>query len=876
MSSGLWNKIDELFQSACEFNGEERAVFLAEACGGDEALRAEVESLLAYHDKSAGVIDSSAVEKVLQLIGDGNHEAERRIGPYKTIREIGRGGMGTVYLAMRDDDQYQKQVAIKLIKPGMDADSVIQRFRTERQILANLEHPNVARLIDGGSTEDGRPYLVMEYVEGRSISEYCDVEQLSIEERLRLFLTVSAAVQFAHQNLVVHRDIKPSNILVTSDGVPKLLDFGIAKLIDPGISESSAQTATVLRVMTPEYASPEQVRGLPITTASDVYSLGVLLYELLTGRRPYHITSKSPAEIERVICTVEPEKPSRAISGQSSVVSALAPPPIAGGPKSHSFNPPAAASGSDLKSLRGDLDNIVLMAMRKEPQRRYVSVAQFADDIRRHLDNLPIIAHQDTFSYRSAKFIRRHKVAVAAAAVIALTLIAGVLGVFWQARIAGRQARIAAQERDRARLETAKAERAKEFLQDTLGFADQNWMASTNGKGPEATIGEALQQASEHAESELADQPDVLAGVLATVGTVYMNQAKFDLAEKYMRRSLELVRNVDGDDSPQTAKSMADLGYVLTLKGDYSGGQTLFQEALTIYHKHFAEGSVRPVWLAATLDILGEVKVATGRPAEAETLLRESLSLSPRISGKDRVNVGQAFAVLAQARVTQGDLDEGETLYRNAIAEYRKLPGTERPEVADALSNFGDLLKTKGKYAESESTLRQALEIARRLNGDNSPRVAIASGYLAQLLYLKGDYEGAEEAANKSLAICKQLLPQGHNGFASPMTILGLIMNKTGRSIQAESILRQALAIRERVLAKGAWQIAATQGALGECLTSQKRYAEAEPLLIQSYDVMKQTQGEQNPRALEARERLVKLYEAWGKPDLAARYRPSP
>lgn len=867
MSANRWQRIDQLFHSALECASDERGPLLATACADDHELRAEVEALLVAHAKAGGVIDSPAFAEGLLILHEQEPVPDGRIGSYKIVREIGRGGMGAVYLAIRDDEQYQKQAAIKLIKRGMDADFVIQRFRTERQILANLEHPNIARLIDGGATPDGQPYLVMEYVEGQPISSFCDRGQLSLTERLNLFLTVCAAVQFAHQNLVVHRDIKPGNILVTPDGVPKLLDFGIAKLVDPAHADPGEQTATHLRVMTPEYASPEQVRGQTITTASDVYSLGVLLYELLTGCRPYRITSKTPAEIERVICEVEPEKPSHAVIARSSVSS-----------DGKAATDKEAADDPEFlihnrKSLRGDLDNIVLMAMRKEPKRRYVSVAQFADDIRRHLDGLPIIAHKDTVSYRGAKFIRRHKVAVAAVTLIALTLIAGVLGIFWQARIASRQARIAAQERDRARVEAAKAERTNEFLQDTLGFASQNWIAGPNGKGPEATIGEALAQASEHAESELADQPAVLAGVLSTIGTAYLNQAKFDLAEKYMRRSLELERKVDGDDSPQTARAMDDLGSVLTLKGDYGGAQTLFQDALTIYHKHFAEGTVRPVWLVATLSNLGLVKIAAGKPAEAETLLREALNLAPQITGKDRVNVALAFAHLAQARVSQGDLEEGETLYRSALEEYRKLPGAERPEMADALSSLGELLRTKGKYAESESMLRAALEVARRLNGENSPRVAIALSYLGQLLYLKGDYAEAEEAANRSLALCRELLPAGHPGYAGPMTTLGLIMNRTGRSIQAESILRQALAIRERVLPKGHWQIAATQGALGECLTSQKRYAEAEPLLIQSYDAVKQTQGEQNPRTLEARERLANLYEAWGKPIEAGRYR---
>jgi len=410
-----YHRVKELFHSALELEPDERAAYLDATCDGDDSLRAEVESMIGCHAQAESFIEAPAFELAADLLAHAEMESieGKHIGPYRIIREIGRGGMGTVYLAARDDDQYQKQVAIKLIKRGMDTDFIVQRFRNERQILAHLDHPNIARLLDGGATEDDLPFFVMEYIDGKPINEYCKFHELPAPNRLRLFLSVCSAVSYAHQNLVMHRDLKPGNILITADGSPKLLDFGIAKLLNPELSgQTIDHTATVLRLITPDYASPEQVQGGTITTASDVYSLGVLLYELLTGHRPYQFKSRSPAELEQVICRLEPVKPSESAAG-------------ADGQDSDSKTS-LQIDIHDRKLLRGDLDNIVLMAMRKEPHRRYSSVEQFAEDIRRHLDGLPVIARKDTFSYRASKFIRRNKVGVAAAAAICLTLVAGI------------------------------------------------------------------------------------------------------------------------------------------------------------------------------------------------------------------------------------------------------------------------------------------------------------------------------------------------------------------------------------------------------------------------------------------------------------------
>ena len=375
--------------------------------------------------------------------GPSDISQDGRLGPYRLIREIGHGGMGTVYLGVRADDAFQKRVAIKVLKRGMDTDSIVRRFRHERQILASLEHPFIASLLDGGSTPDGRPYFAMEYVEGQPIVDYCDTHRLDTAARLELFRHVCSAVQYAHQNLIIHRDIKPANVLVIAEGTPKLLDFGIAKLLNPELAgQTLAPTAPGLQLMTPEYASPEQVRGDAVSTATDVYSLGVLLYELLAGRLPYRLTSRAPADIVRIVCESEPMRPSTAITS----IDPEPPGEAATRSEPHHASKSTAAwkptrrltvdADRLRRQLAGDLDNIILKALSKEPRRRYASVDQFSEDVRRHLAGLPVIARKDTWGYRTTKFVRRNRAAVVTLAATFAVLVAGIIGTTWQARVA--------------------------------------------------------------------------------------------------------------------------------------------------------------------------------------------------------------------------------------------------------------------------------------------------------------------------------------------------------------------------------------------------------------------------------------------------------
>jgi serine/threonine-protein kinase len=821
MEQDRWRQVEEVVQAALDCEPEQRSALLDAACTGDEALRREVESLLAA-SRDSDFTEAPAFQDAIRLLGNKKPLAGRHIGPYRVTRELGQGGMGEVYLAARADEAFEKQVAIKVIQRGLGTESMIQRFRAERQILASLDHPNITRLLDGGITEDGLQYLVMEYIEGEAIDQYCQKRNLGIAERLTLFLQVCAAVHYAHQNLIIHRDIKPSNILVTAEGVPRLLDFGIAKLLNP-TAQTNGATLTGARLMTLDYASPEQVSGQIITTASDVYSLGVVLYELLTSAKPHRLDGKTPAQVEHAICAEESAHPSEV-----------------GG-----------------RGLRGDLDNIVLMAMRKEPQRRYASAEQLSDDIKRHLANLPVIARADTRRYRTAKFLRRHKAGVAAAAVLVSTLTAGIVATAWQARV--------------ARLEASKAQRINTFLQDILGFANTGWESSNLLKNPDAKISEAVELAASRAQAELADQPEVLAEMRRTIGTVYIGQGRWREAEQILRAAYEAQVRLYGPDHHEVAETGQALGWALNQEGDFAESERILRAAANTFRK---EVQRRPdlFGLVSTLGTLGALFELKGDVRAAESYYREALQYSSNVTGKERAMVAILDTNLGNLSFRRGDLDAAERLQRAAVEEYRKLPAGNYAELGVSLAYLGTVLMRKSRFAEAEPLMREGLEIERKLLGNMHNYTAIDLIALGDLLYYKGDYRAAEDAAKEALHIYEKTLPKGNGSFAAPLVQLGLILNKTGRSLEGESDVREALAILHLLLPAGHQSIAATEGALGECLTTQQRFAEAEPLLLRSYAARKSNLGEQDPRTMEARQRLTILYGAWGKSEEAARY----
>ena len=661
MQPERWRQIEEIVQSAIDCEPGSRPALLNSACGEDVELRREVESLLALHGNS-GFTKVSGFEDAILVLEQRNEELSegRRIGAYRVLREIGRGGMGSVYLASRADDAFQKQVAIKIIRRGLDTDDIIHRFRSERQILATLDHPNIARLLDGGTTEDGLPYLVMEYIEGEPIDRYCDQRKLTIPERLRLFHGVCAAVSYAHQNLVIHRDIKPGNVLVTKEGVPRLLDFGIAKLIAPGTAGN--QTLTGLRPLTPEYASPEQVRGETITTASDVYSLGVLLYELLTGQKPHRLANATPARVERAVCAEEPERPSASAG------------PVRGRP------------------LRGDLDNIVLMAMRKEPQRRYGSVEQLSEDIRRHLEGLPVKAHADSWRYRAGKFVSRHGAGVAAATLVVLSLVAGMVATAWQARL--------------ARSERARAERQFNDVRGlTTSFLFEFHSAIQNLPGATPARKLLVQRALEYL-SKLAEEAH---------GN---RRLQLELAEAYLK-----VGDVQGNP------------YEPNL-GDTQGAAKSYGKALEVsraFTQTVPPDAEARRYLARSYKSLGEVLPVLGNPSEALVNFRQAAGILESLTADNRENA-QLRLELASCYQETGDL-QGQPGIQNlgdqagALESYGKALGIYQALVADDAGNrtarrgvavvkirIGDLQSARDELRGSQQSYRDALEIMEQLS----------------------------------------------------------------------------------------------------------------------------------------------------------------
>ncbi len=859
MEANRWQQIEELFGEALHLAVGERGDFLAAACGRDDALRREVEALLVAHQRAGEFIQAPAVDDAIRLIkrSDTPLAQHYRLGVYEIIKEIGRGGMGAVYLAARADDEYRNYVAIKLIKRGMDSEDILRRFRNERQILASLNHPNIAKLLDGGTSQEGLPFFVMEYIEGQPLIEYCDTHKLSTAERLRLFREICAAVQHAHQNLIVHRDLKPNNILITAGGTPKLLDFGIAKFLNPTLAlQTLAPTATLMRLMTRDYASPEQVRGLPVTTASDVYSLGVLLYKLLTGHHPYHFKTPQPQEVERVICESVPEKPSAIVTRTATIETATG--------ETLNITPDIVSrtrEGQPDKlrhALTGDLDNIILMAMRKEPQRRYTSVAEFSEDLRRHLEGLPVKAAKDTFRYRAAKFIKRHRVGVVAAALVLLSLVAGILATSWQAQ--------------QARQEKAKAEEIKNFIERTLNYSNPH--SSLSGKNiKETTVSEVLDEAAKRLESgEFANQPEIKAELEQIIARCYYGQGKYALGAKHLQEFILLQRQLYGDKHPKTLIALTSWAGLLFDKGEMLESEKIYHQVLPLMREEQKKGSIKAGDLALALNNCAYLRRTQGDSREAEFLFREALALDAQIPEELRYINATTRSTLASTLADQGKFDEAVQTAYQAVAEYRQRGDLTNPSYGFALTILGGFLTEKGDYVEADNDLREAETLYRKYLSTSGLWMGDNLRNQASSLYQQGKYGEAITKATESLSIYRENFGTHYDHYPTALIIQGLSLTKLNQAKAGEKLLREAVKIRTELLPKEHFWVAMANSALGECLTLQQRYAEAEPLLLESYQSLKTSLGERAGRTQEALRRVCKLYEDWPKPQLVEPY----
>ena len=850
-SAARWREITRLAGPALELPPGERAAYLDEACAADAGLRAEVERFLGSCDAARDYLAEPAAHVArppATAPGDDAAAAAPalegvRVGPYRVVREAGRGGMGAVYEAERDDDQYRQRVALKLARGdawlgalGAD-DHLARRLVEERQILASLDHPHIARLLEGGVTTGGLPWFAMEYVEGVRVDRYCDERRLTVDERLALFCRVCDAVAYAHRHLVVHRDIKPSNILVTGEGAPKLLDFGIAKLLAPaplGAADATGAAAepatrTAFRACTPEYASPEQLRGGRVSTASDVYSLGVLLYELLAGHRPHRLSGRSPEEIERLVHTEAPALPSDAAR--------LTP----DGDSPRRVADARRTTPERLRRrLRGDLDVIVLAAMRREPERRYASADQLAADVRRALAGLPVSARRDTRAYRAAKFVRRHRAACAAAAAFALTLLGFSV-------VTAAQARQVARERDKAR-------GASDFLASVLRTSDP-----LVGAGRETTMREALDSGVKRIDRELAGQPELRAELLMVMGSTYLNLGRLAEARRLLEASLALRAARAGDDDPGRSNTVQLLAEVLYELGDYEGAESRYREVLAERRRLFGPGA-RAV--ARTLNGLANALARQGREADAEPLVREALAIDRAERPPDPRVISQGLNNLGNILLARGDPGAAERLHREAYAMRRRLLGDAHAETANSLTNVAVALGAQGAHAAAESILVRSLASKRASLGAEHPDVAIDETHLARVRHRAGDLPAAEGAYRAAIASHRRGRPGGHPWTAVALHGLGEVLLARHDPAAAEPPLREALALQVRMLPRGHWRAAETMRALGRCLTDLGRLAEAEPLLVESAARLAAVWGTGDTRAAGARRDLEALHRA--------------
>jgi len=879
-----WQRIQSLFGELADMNGAQRSAHLDKACGDDSDLRVSVESLL--------TLDGAAEDPLLNAIGAAaesllDDHRDRligtRVGPYRVVSILGYGGMSTVYRGERDDAQYHQTVAIKVLQHASVHPRLRSRLHSERHILATLDNPSIARLIDSGDLEDGTPYLVMEFVDGESIEVYCDSRTLFVRERIELFIAVCGAVHYAHRNLIVHRDIKASNIFVTAEGASKLLDFGIAKLLAPeSLSHTLPVTRLQERILTPENAAPEQVLGRPITTATDTYSLGVLLYLLLTGRSPYRLLSYSQLQLERAICMDEPTRPSQMVVAKLK------------GESDSDRSRISDRRGLSPQRLRarlsGDLDAIVAMAMRKEPDRRYSSVEALAEDLRRHLAGQPVRARQGDWRYNTAKFLRRNLLPVVAAAslFLGLVIIAGVT--LWQNHRLGMARDATAQERDRAQEVSA-------FMVDVFSRADPY-----KAQGKEDTAKDLLAQGAEKIKTNSTLQPEVRAQLLESIGLADRRQGQSETALPLLEQAVSIRREARPIDNRKLAAALANLAQAQSDAGRFVSAETNIQQALSLAQDSDAPPS------AETADILYQYAYfllnAKSDPERASQLFTQALNIYRHVPGDQHLAVASTLSALAAPAIWSGDFVKAEQYQREGLNLLRSTVSHNYPDYASSLEQLGYILTERGKNAEAEQTLNEALQIERGDFGKDNQRVAgiqanlaiiyqregnseravalteealrIAAirlgpghyqvGYyldaLANLYLLSGDLTAAESHARRALAIYAQSLPARHLYVAATRQLIGEVLLRRGEFAAAEIELRAALDLDLSLAGPGNWRASRAQASLGWLLILEDQPAAGELMLAAAHAQLATSLGAQHPEVKLASSRLAEYYRA--------------
>jgi len=879
LDADRWQRLAEVLDAALARDPSDWPEALDAACVGAPDLRREAQQLLERVDHARRFLTSPPANIAAAIVAEADDTAGsvpgRRIGAYSIVREIGRGGMSRVLLARRADGQFEQHVALKLLRPGLDSDVDHARFRAERQIVASLNHPNIARLLDGGLTDGGQPYLVLEFVDGQPIDAYCDAHALSVRHRLELFLMVAGATQYAHRNLIIHRDLKPSNIFVAADGSVKLLDFGLAKLLEPGAGpgDDAITPPTVAHWMTPEYASPEQIERKPVTTLTDVYQLGVVLYRLLSGRLPFSASNGDLLELEAAVLEGDPPPPSAAAG---------------------------VADPARAKALAGDLDAIVLKAIRKEPDERYSSADALADDLRRYLSGHAFQARRGSPWYRARRVVRRHRVEAIATLGVSLSLLIG-------AGVSVTQARRAATQRDLAAAASRESEAVTTFLMGLFETSDPG-----ETRGDILTAQGLVRRAAARAE-KLQDHPLAQARMLEVTARLYRGLGQYAKASEMFARALTIEQAAGAGRTPEAASTLNQLSAELTRLGRYVAADSAAREALRIQME--ALGPSHPS-LAVTLTRIASVAIYRGQLAVADTFNRRALALRERSLGIDDSLTAESHLTLGATLRFEGRSAEAEREMRVALAIAERTLGPDNPHLADALIGIAYLLdEDRHDYAGAEPYYRRALEIRRLRFGDAHPMVGATLSDIAQFLSRRGQDSAAVATSRQALDVIRRAYGAEHPYVASFMGTLATTERNAGRLDEAASLYRDAIAMNRRLRGSDHENIAGlevglarllidrrdfaeaertvqdairirrhhgnsaspvtayAEGLLGVVLTREARYAEADSVLRESLRTLERQVGRGQPDVREVYGWLADLDDALGRADDAARHR---
>jgi non-specific serine/threonine protein kinase/serine/threonine-protein kinase len=805
MEPERWQEIERLYDSALNEEKGARAAFLERACKGDEALRRAVELLLAQNEKEDSFLESPAMEVAAKglayqadatvldphatatpdelaspahyaVSADGVVFAEpKSLGPYRLLQKLGEGGMGRVWLA-EQSTPVRRQVALKLIKAGMYDDSVLKRFESERQALAVMDHPSIAKVFDAGTTPDGQPYFVMEYVPGVPITDYCDQQRLNIRERLELFIKVCDGVQHAHLKAVIHRDLKPANILVTEvDGkpLPRIIDFGLAKATTPLTPDQSMLTRVGSFMGTPGYMSPEQADTSvqDVDTRTDVYSLGVLFYVLLTGSLPFD-SRKNVTEVLRQVREDEPPRPSTKIATDK---------------KSSTGNAQNRASEPRQleKLLRGDLDWITMKALEKDRSRRYAMPSDMAADITRYLNHEPVVARPASTAYRLQKYARRHRIAVA----VATGLLAMLAAFAVMQRVQLQRTRL---ERDRANRERDRATRITNFMTGMFQVSDPS-----EARGNSITAREILDKSSNDIKTGMAKDPDAQAEMMRVMGEVYLSLGLYSRAKDLEQQSLDIRRRVLGPENPDTLASMDDLAGALEECGQYVEAAKMFRQEIDIERRVLGPENLQT--LNAMNNLANDLR-NDGHDEEGEKLGRETLDISRRVLGPEHQLTLGTMNSLALCLESEGHFPESETLFREVLDIRRRVLGPEHPDTLNSMNSLSFALFAEHRYVEAEKVNREAFDIRRRVLGPEHPQTLVSMENLGFALLCEGRYAEAEKLERESLDGHRRVFGPEHPQTLNTMAALALVLSREDRYAEAEKLARDSIDISRRVL----------------------------------------------------------------------------